>query len=83
VNVSWIAGSTPLLYISFVKTSVAKSWKEVSEATHFPSEDPHVEGCGRKGATETETKEKAMEGLEEIAECERKKREMEKERGKG
>jgi len=58
MNVLWIAGSTSLLYISFVKTSVAKSWKEVSEATHFPSEGPHVEGCGRKGATETETIEK-------------------------
>ena len=45
-----------------MKTSVAKSWKEVSEAAHFSLEGPHVEGCGRKGATETETKEEATEG---------------------
>lgn len=81
VNVSEIAGNTPLPYISFVKTSVAKPWKEVSEAAHFPSWRPHVEGCGRKGATETETKERDDGGwsLEESAE-EKREIETEKER---
>lgn len=32
MNVLGIAGNTSLPYISFVKTSVAKPWKEVSEA---------------------------------------------------
>ena len=53
-----------------MKTSVAKSWKEVSEAARFPSEGPHVEGCGRKAATETETKEEATESKVSRRECE-------------